>query len=123
MASLGSSREVAQDCGVSFVNCFYLVTLIIGQNFCAICATPNQTGPKAFEDVEQDVIRERADRIFILVLLNKPLARMTSEYNCSIVSERQGEGSARGLGTNVFSSDIGVCFHVQSTEVSVSNFQ
>ena len=68
---------------------------------------------KAFEDVEQDVIRERADRIFILVLLNKPLARMTSEYNCSIVSERQGEGSARGLGTNVFSSDIGVCFDIQ----------
>jgi len=40
---------------------------------------------KAFEDVEKDVIRERAIPIFILVLQNKPLARMTSEYNCSIV--------------------------------------
>ena len=68
---------------------------------------------KAFEEVEKDVIRERADPIFILVLQNKPLVRMTSEYNCSIVSERQGEGSARGLGTNGFSSDIGVCFDIQ----------
>ena len=41
-ASLDSSREVAQGCGVSFVNYFYLVPLIIGQNF---CATSNQTGP------------------------------------------------------------------------------
>ena len=37
-ASLGSSREVAQGCGVSFINCLYLVPLIIGQNFCATCA-------------------------------------------------------------------------------------
>ena len=43
-ASLGSSREVAQGCGVSFVNCLYLVPLIIGQNF---CATSNQTGPES----------------------------------------------------------------------------
>ena len=41
-ASLGSSREVAQGCGVSCVNCLYLVPLIIGQNF---CATSNQTEP------------------------------------------------------------------------------
>ena len=46
-ASLGSSREIAQGCGVSFVNCLYLVPLIIGQNFCATCATHNQTGPEA----------------------------------------------------------------------------
>ena len=45
-ASLGSSREVEHDCGVSFVNCFYLVLLIIGQNFCATCASTNQTGPE-----------------------------------------------------------------------------
>ena len=44
-ASLGSSREVAQGRGISFVNCLYLVPLIIGQNFCATCAKPNQTGP------------------------------------------------------------------------------
>jgi len=44
-ASLDSSREVAQGCGVSFVNCLYLVPLIIGQNF---CATSNQTGPILF---------------------------------------------------------------------------
>ena len=44
-ASLGSSREVEQGCGVSFVNCFYLVPLIIGQNFCATCASTNQTEP------------------------------------------------------------------------------
>ena len=43
-ASLDSSREVAQGCGVSFVNYLYLVSLIIGQNFCASCAKPNQTG-------------------------------------------------------------------------------
>ena len=42
-ASLGSSREVAQDWGVSFVNCLYLVTLIISQKFCATCTTKNQT--------------------------------------------------------------------------------
>jgi hypothetical protein len=44
--SLGSSREVAHGCGVSFINYLYLVPLIIGQNFCATCAKPNQTGPK-----------------------------------------------------------------------------
>ena len=44
-ASLGSSREVVQDCGVSFANCLCLVPLIIGQNFCTTCAKPNQTGP------------------------------------------------------------------------------
>jgi hypothetical protein len=43
--SLGSSREVVQGCGVNFVNCLYLVPLIIGQNFCATCATTNQTWP------------------------------------------------------------------------------
>ena len=32
-ASLGSSREVVQCCGVSFANYLYLVPLIIGQNF------------------------------------------------------------------------------------------
>ena len=40
--SFGSSREVEQSYGVSFVNYLYLVLLIIGQNF---CATSNQTGP------------------------------------------------------------------------------
>ena len=45
-ASLGSSREVAQNCGVSFVNWLYLVPLIIGQNFYTTCATSNQTGAK-----------------------------------------------------------------------------
>jgi hypothetical protein len=43
--SLGSSREVVQRCGVSFVNYLYLVPLIIDQNFCAICAIFIQTGP------------------------------------------------------------------------------
>ena len=43
--SLDSSREVAQGCGVSFVNCLYLVPLIISQNFCAACTKPNQTWP------------------------------------------------------------------------------
>ena len=47
--SLGSSREVEHDCGVSFVNYFYLVPLIIGQNFCATCANLNQTGPKNWQ--------------------------------------------------------------------------
>ena len=42
--SLDSSREVEQGCGVSFVNYLYLVPLIIGQNFCATCAKPNQSG-------------------------------------------------------------------------------
>ena len=42
---LGSSREVEQGCGVSFVNYLYLVPLIIGQNFCATSTTNNQTGP------------------------------------------------------------------------------
>src|SRR6185503_11736799 len=46
--SLGSSREVAQGCGVSFINCLYLVPLIIGQNF---CATSNQTGPRVHAEV------------------------------------------------------------------------
>ena len=44
-ASLGSSREIVQGCGVNFANCLYLVPLIIGQNFCATHATINQTGP------------------------------------------------------------------------------
>ena len=44
-ASLGSSREVVQGCGVSFANCLYLVPLIIGQNFCATHTTINQTVP------------------------------------------------------------------------------
>ena len=45
--SLGSSREVAQGYGVSFVNYLYLVPLIIGQIFCATSTTSNQTGPEA----------------------------------------------------------------------------
>ena len=45
-ASLGSSREVARGCGVSFVNYLYLVPLIIGQNFYATCTTHNQTRPE-----------------------------------------------------------------------------
>jgi hypothetical protein len=45
--SLGSSREVVQRCGVSFVNYLYLVPLIIGQSFCTTCARPNQTGPSS----------------------------------------------------------------------------
>ena len=45
-ASLGSSREVEHGCGVSFVNCLYLVPLIIDQKFCATCGTSNQTGPR-----------------------------------------------------------------------------
>ena len=44
-ASLGSSREVAQDCGVSFTNCLHLILLIIDQNFCTTCTTQNQTRP------------------------------------------------------------------------------
>ena len=48
-ASLGSSREVEQDCGVSFVNYLYLVPLIIGQNFCTTSTTNNQTGPCSWE--------------------------------------------------------------------------
>ena len=44
--SLDSSRKIAQDCGDSFVNCLYLITLIIGQKFCATHATSNQTEPK-----------------------------------------------------------------------------
>ena len=47
--SLGSSCEVAQSCGVSFVNCLYLVPLIIDQNFCTTCATSNQIGPKGWK--------------------------------------------------------------------------
>ena len=47
-ASLGSSREVVQGCGVSFTNCLYLVPLIISQNFCTTHATTNQTGPLDF---------------------------------------------------------------------------
>ena len=31
--SLDSSREVTQDCGISFINHFYLILLIINQNF------------------------------------------------------------------------------------------
>ena len=46
-ASLGSSREIAQDYGVNFINYFYLVPLIIGQNFYATRATENQTGPRS----------------------------------------------------------------------------
>ena len=46
-ASLGSSREVEHGFGVSFVNCLYLVLLIIGQNFCATCGNLNQTGPRS----------------------------------------------------------------------------
>ena len=42
-ASLGSSREVTKGCGVSFINCLYLILLIISQIFCTIT---NQTGPK-----------------------------------------------------------------------------
>jgi hypothetical protein len=40
---LRSSREVAQSCGVSFVNYLYLVLLIIDQFFFITCATSNQT--------------------------------------------------------------------------------
>ena len=65
--SLGSSREIAQGCRVSFVNYLYLVPLIIGQNFCAICAKPNQTGPQSnvqqsctTVDEHETVRRERA---------------------------------------------------------------
>ena len=47
-ASLGSSREVTQGCGVSFINCLYLVPLIISQNFCATCASINQTWPQYY---------------------------------------------------------------------------
>jgi hypothetical protein len=42
--SLGSSRKVAQGCGVSFVNCIYLVTLIISQNFCALVLQTTKQG-------------------------------------------------------------------------------
>jgi len=41
--SLDSSREIAQGCRVSFINYFYLILLIISQNFCTICTTSNQT--------------------------------------------------------------------------------
>ena len=41
-ALLGSSREVAQDCEVSFVNYLYLVLLIISQNFYTTYTTSNQ---------------------------------------------------------------------------------
>ena len=40
--SLSWSREVAQSCGVSFVNLLYLVPLIIDQNFCGTLATANR---------------------------------------------------------------------------------
>ena len=61
-ASLGSSREVAQGCGVSFVNYLYLVPLIIGQNFYAICATSNKTGPRtvAHREVNTEAVKNSA---------------------------------------------------------------
>ena len=40
--SLGSSREVAQGCGVNFINWLYLIPLITSQNFCVTCATTNR---------------------------------------------------------------------------------
>ena len=55
-ASLDSSREVAQGCEVSFINYFYLVSLIIGQNFCATCATTNQTEPRSCRLPEREEI-------------------------------------------------------------------
>ena len=45
--SLGSSREVAQGCWVSFVIYLYLVPLIISQNLCTTCAATNQTEPES----------------------------------------------------------------------------
>ena len=59
------SREIAQGCGVSFINCLYLVPLIIGQNFCTTCATSNkrqipffEVRPTQFEkEDEQDLVR------------------------------------------------------------------
>ena len=45
--SIGSSREVEQDCGVSFINWLYLVPLIIDQNFYTTCTTRNQTEPSS----------------------------------------------------------------------------
>ena len=55
-ASLGSSREVVQGCGVSFINCLYLVPLIIDQNFCATHATINQTGPRTLLDLSAKAV-------------------------------------------------------------------
>ena len=65
-ASLGSSREAAQDCRVSFVNCLYLVPLIIAQNFCATCcATSNQTGSKLVNEVLNQVYLEIFSRMSV----------------------------------------------------------
>ena len=67
--SLGSSREVVQGCGVSFVNCLYLVPLIIGQNFCATHATVNQTGPMSLASPREDE-REPAALLYDTLLLD-----------------------------------------------------
>jgi hypothetical protein len=57
-----------------------------------VCPSPGERASldssvqiKAFQYVEQNVIRESADSIFIFVLLSNPLSRMTSEHNCSIL--------------------------------------
>lgn len=57
-----------------------------------MCPSPGESASldssaqiKAFQYVEQNVIRETADSIFIFVLLNNPLTRMTSEHNCTIL--------------------------------------
>ena len=63
--SLGSSREIAQGCGVSFTNCLHLIPLIIGQNFCATCATHNQTGPSS--DVGSNGVAGCRDRQLLTV--------------------------------------------------------
>ena len=60
--SLGSSREIAQGCGVSFVNCLYLIPLIIGQNFYTTYTTANQ-GPDT-----PAAQRNRAKRGYIVVI-------------------------------------------------------
>ena len=44
--SLDSSRKVAQGCEVSFVNCIYLIPLIMSQNLCYLCYTSNRTGQR-----------------------------------------------------------------------------
>ena len=58
--SLDSSREVAQGCGVSFVNYLHLVPLIISQNFCATYATSNQIEPE-WRDLSESASQMRID--------------------------------------------------------------
>ena len=96
MVSLSSSREVEQGCRVSFVNYLYLVTLIIGQIFCATCATLMQSGPETLVAIGKMggiiVAAATADRI----LNRKPHTVMARSL--SFLTQRQAAFGETGGG-------------------------